>query len=140
MARLNPDQFADKLIRRGSAAVEDYKAGVSAVTVSPTAMAAKKVDKMRARIIEAIDSGKVKRRLEGVTLEDWREQALAKGASRIASGLSSSKDKIVAFASEFLPFQENIVQKAAVMPDTTLEDSINKMVFVVRETAKFQRH
>jgi len=139
MARMTPEDFADKLIRRGSAAVEDYKKGVAEVTTAPTALAVKKLDKMRQRFLDSMDSGKVKRRMEGVSLEDWRNATLTKGASRIASGLTASKDKIVDFAAEFLPFQEAIVGKSSAMPDTTLEDSINRMIYVVRETAKFQR-
>jgi hypothetical protein len=139
MARMTPEDFADKLIRRGSAAVEDYKKGVADVSVAPTVLAVKKLDKMRQRFLDAMDTGKVKRRMEGVSLEDWKNATLTKGSSRIASGLTASKDKIIEFASEFLPFQESIVSKANVMPDTTMEDSINKMVYVVRETAKFQR-
>lgn len=139
MPRLTPEDFADKLIRRGSNAVEDYKKGVTEVTTAPTALAVKKLDKMRQRFLDSMDSGKVKRRMEGVSLEDWRTATLSKGASRIASGLTASKDKIVEFAADFLPFQEAIVGKAAAMPDTTLEDSINRMIYVVRETSKFQR-
>jgi L-amino acid N-acyltransferase YncA len=136
---LTPEQIADKLIRRGGAAIEDYRAGVTAVTESPTVAAARKIDKMQSRFNDAIASGKVKRRMEAVTIDAWKKATLELGANRLASGLSAAKPKIVAFQTEFQPFQTAVTARTRAMPDTTIEDSINRMVNQVRETAKFVR-
>lgn len=138
MARVTPAQFADKLIRRGQAAAGDYTAGVNGVTVSPTAEAAKKLEKAAQNFQEAVTSGRMARRLQSVSLEDWKRAAAEKGSARYGPGLAASRDKMVAFAQDFLPFQDSIVAKAKTMPDYSLQDSINRAVFVMTETAKFK--
>ena len=138
MARVTPAQYAEKLIRRGQAAAQDYSAGISGVSSSPMAEAAKKLDKAGANYQAAISSGLMARRLNAVTLESWKKSALEKGASRYGPGWAASKDTMVAFATDFLPFQDSIVQKAKAMPDYSLADQINKAVFVMTETAKYR--
>ena len=138
MARVTPQAYAEKLIRRGQAAAQDYTAGVNAVTVSPTAEAAKKLDKAAMNFAEAISSGRMARRLQSVTLEQWKKAAAEKGSMRYGPGLAASKDKMIAFATDFLPFQDSIVAKAKAMPDFSLQDQIAKAVFVMTETAKYR--
>jgi hypothetical protein len=138
MARVTPQEYADKLIRRGQAASQDYTKGVLAVTVSPTAEAAKKLDKAATNFQEAVSSGRMARRLNEVTLESWKKSASEKGGSRFGPGLAAARDKMVAFATGFLPFQDSIVQKAKAMPDYSLSDQIAKAVFVMTETAKYK--
>lgn len=138
MARVTPLAYADKLIRRGQAAAQDYTAGINAVTVSPTAEAAKKLDKAAMNFAEAVSSGRMARRLQSVTLEQWKKAAAEKGSMRYGPGLAASKDKMIAFATDFLPFQDSIVAKAKAMPDFSLQDQIAKAVFVMTETAKYR--
>ncbi len=138
MARVNPQQYADKLIRRGQAAAGDFTAGINAVTVSPTAEAAKKLDKAAQNFQEAVTSGRMARRLMSVTLEDWKRAAAEKGSARYGPGLAAARDKMVEFATDFLPFQDSIIAKARAMPDYSLQDSINRAVFVMTETAKYK--
>ena len=138
MARVNPTQYAEKLIRRGQAAAQDYTAGINAVTVSPTAEAAKKLDKAAANYQAVVTSGLMARRLNAVTLESWKKSAAEKGSSRYGPGLAAAKDKMIAFATDFLPFQDSIVAKAKAMPDYSLQDQIAKAVFVMTETAKYR--
>ena len=138
MARVTPQDYADKLIRRGQAAAQDYTKGINAVTVSPTAEAAKKLDKAAMNFAEAVSSGRMARRLNEVTLESWKKSAAEKGSSRYGPGLAAARDKMVSFATAFLPFQDAIVAKAKTMPDFSLQDQIAKAVFVMTETAKYR--
>jgi len=85
------------------------------------------------------DSGKVERGLKRVSLSDWQESMKTKGIPRIARGLDSARSKIENFNREFYPFLEGVDSKVNAMPDTTLEDGINRMVTNVREIAKFKR-
>ena len=138
MARVTPQAYADKLIRRGQAAAQDYTAGIQSVTVSPTAEAAKKLDKAAMNYQDAVSSGRMARRLNAVTLESWKKSATEKGSQRYGPGLAAARDKMVAFATDFLPFQDSIVAKAKTMPDYSLPDQIAKAVFVMTETAKYR--
>jgi len=139
VARLTAVQFREKHARRLSAAVEDIRQGVMAVTVSPTAKAAEKADKMRAGIIAAIDSGKWQRGLKRVSLEEWKDKMINKGVDRIPAGIEAAAAKVEAFASEFLPYVEKGQAEIAKMPDVTLQDSINRVTKWINYISKFKR-
>jgi len=139
MAKLTPEQFAEKHNRRTKAALEDMKAGIENVTVSPTEKAAAKQEKMRQRLLEALENGKWANGLKRVSLEEWKQKMIELGLNRVASGLDANKKKVEEFAAQLLPHIEagqKIIEK---MPDVTLEDSINRMTAFIRHMAKFQR-
>ena len=139
MPKLTPDEFADKQGRRLKAAVEDMKAGILRVTESPTAKAAAKKDKMKARLVARIDDGTWENRLKSVTLEEWKAKAAEVGTARVASGIDAARDKVKAFAEQLLPYQEALKAQIDKMPDMTLEDGINRMTAWVRGMAKFKK-
>ncbi len=139
MPKLTPEQFADKHNRRTKAALEDMRAGVQAVTEAPTAKAAAKQEKMRQRLLEALESGKWANGLKRVSLEEWKEKMIELGLNRVASGLDANKNKVQEFASQLLPHIEAGQKVIEKMPDVTLEDSINRMTAFIRHMSKFQR-
>lgn len=138
MAKLTAEQFQEKHARRLKESIPDMRTGVERVTVSPTAQAAKKLDKLKANLIKAIDSGKMKRRMEAVTVEDWRSKMLTKGLNRIATGIDEAKDKTTKFAAKLLPFVDKVQAEVKKMPDLTLEDNINRASTMMRGMSKFQ--
>lgn len=139
MAKLTPSEFADKFARRLKASVEDIRKGLERVSESPTAKAAAKKDKMKARINEAIDSGKWSERLKAVSLEEWKSKAIDKGVNRIASGVDGSIKKMEDFAAQLLSYQDSLRAKIKAMPDMTLEDRINRATTWIREMSKFRK-
>ncbi len=139
MAKLTPAEFQEKHARRLKAAISDMQKGVEAVTQSPTEAAAAKKEKMRAGINAAIDNGKWEQGLKRVTLAEWKDKMLTKGLGRVAAGIDAAAPKVVAFASELLPYQDNLKSELARMPDVTLEDSISRMTTFIRGMAKFKR-
>ena len=139
MAKLTPAEFQEKHARRLKASTLDISKGIDRVTVAPTKLAAAKIDKMKAHLDEAFASGKVKRSLEAVTLEDWKKQARDVGVGRIAMGIDAAAGKVTAFAEKLLPAVDAAAAKVKAMPDLTLEDSINRMTTMVREMSKFHK-
>jgi len=139
MAKLTAKEFQEKHNRRLKAATDDMRAGVERVTESPTAKAANKADKMRANVVKAIDSGKWAAGLNRVTLDDWKGKMINKGVGRVAAGIDEAADKVEAFASELLPYQDRLKSEIDRMPDVTLEDNINRMTTFVRGMSKFTR-
>ena len=131
-------EFQEKQNRRLKAALEDMKRGVDGVTVAPTALAADKKNKMKARLVAAIDDGSWERGLRGVSLEQWKDKMVNVGINRVSSGIDAAADKVQAFAAKFLPFVEGVSAKVRAMPDLTLDDSIARMAAQVRETSKFK--
>jgi len=139
MPRVTPEEGAAKLIDRARAAAPHIADQVRKVTVAPTEAAAAKIDKMQANFNAAIADGKVARGLHRVSLGDWQKAMIEKGVPRITAGLEASRDKITEFNRQFYPFLERVQSKVAAMPDTTLEDNIQRMVTNVREISGFKR-
>jgi len=136
--RVDATEFQEKHARRLKGALEDMRSGVEKVTASPTAEAAKKIDKMKTKLDEAFASGKVKRSLEKVTLESWKADMLEKGVARVSGGIDRSKDKVIAFASALLPAVEAAANKVKTMPDLTIDDSIARASEYMRTMSKFK--
>lgn len=132
-------QFAEKHNRRTKAAIEDLRSGVNAVTESPTVKAAAKADKMLSRLTESVQNGKWAAGLKRVTLEDWKSKMINVGIPRISTGLDANKAKVESFAAELIPFIQSAQTQLASMPDTTLEDSIQRQAAWTRQMAKFRR-
>lgn len=139
MAKLTPEQFAEKHARRLKAALPDMRAGIERVTEAPTAKAAAKKDKMKTRLMQALDDGTWERRLKAVTLEEWRAKMLDKGLARVGAGVDAAEDKVKEFASQLLPHIDAGKSAIAKLPDITLEDSINRMTTFIRHMAKFKK-
>lgn len=139
MPKVTPEEGATKLIDRARAAAPHIADQVRKVTVAPTEQAAAKIDKMEANFLDAVRSGKVERGLRRVSLSDWQTAMVEKGVPRIVPGLEASRSKIVEFNRQFYPFLERVQAEIAAMPDTTLEDSIQRMVTNVRKIAEFKR-
>jgi len=137
--RVTAEEFQAKHARRTSAALEDMRLGVERVTEAPGLRAASQEKKMRQNLLAALDSGKWRRRVASVSLEDWKRDMLEKGVGRVTGGLDRAKDKTIEFAQKLIAHQNGILAKLDTMPDLTLEDSIARMTLQVREMVKFKR-
>jgi hypothetical protein len=136
---ITPTETADKLIRRLSAAGEDMRKGVEAVTESPTKKAAARADKMRQNILAAIDNGDWAKGLNAVSTEDWKRSMTEKGIARVPQGIQNARAKLEAFYAKLLPYQSALKDKVDKMSDLTLQDNINRMVTFVQGMAGFKK-
>ena len=139
MPKVNANEFADKWGRRLKGAIEDVKAGVAKVTESPTAKAADKQEKMKQKIIEAIENGSWAKGLKAVSLEDWKNKMINVGANRISSGVDGAGAKVTAFAEKLLSHESGLQAQVKKMPDLTIEDSINRATTWIRGMSKFKK-
>lgn len=139
MAKLTPKQVTEKHARRLKGAVEDMRIGVDSVTTNPLEKAIKKIPKMRANLLKAIDEGKVERGMRRVSLDDWKNAMIDRGIPRVAAGVDAAAGKIEDFYGELLPHIDKARQSIERLPDVSLEDSINRMSTFIREMAKFKR-
>lgn len=137
MAKVTAGEFQEKWSRRMKAAIPDMQAGIAKVTESPTAKAASKQDKMLSRLQARVADGTWAARLRAVSLQDWQQAITEKGIPRVSSGVDGASDKVQAFASQLLTFQDKAVADLAKLPDVTLDDSINRMTSFIRAMSKF---
>jgi len=139
MAKVNASEYADKWKKNMTNAVPYIRAGVEKVTESPMKKAAAKQEKMLNNLTESITTGKWKRGLEAVTLEDWRRKFVDKGVNRIADGAAGAVPKMQAFAEKLLPFQDSLQGKIKAMPDDTFEQRINRATEWIRGMHGFKK-
>lgn len=136
MARLTPEEYAEKQATRLKAAAEDIRRGLSRVQQAPGELAVRKQDKLLAKFQESVSSGRWAAATRSVSLGEWQELAIQKGVPRIAAGIDAARPKQVAMAQRLLAAVDQAAAKARSLPDATLEDSINRAATYMREMAK----
>jgi hypothetical protein len=139
MSRLPVSAIVDKWVRNTSNATEALKAGVQAVTESPTEAAARAADRYVMGVQNAVSSGAYAAGLRRVSLDDWKTAMLTKGAARISQGVTSARPKMVAFMEKWMPYQEELSRRVASMPKGTLADSKARADFAIEYNAAFKR-
>jgi len=138
MVKVTPEEFQEKHARRLKAALPDIRRGIEKVTESPMEKAAKKKEKMKARLIEAIDTGVWERRLRRRTLEFWKKRASEVGVARISAGIDAAKEDVIEFAEVLLPHVEKGQKIVEEMPDITLDDMVARAEKFIRHMAELK--
>lgn len=136
MAKVTPQEYADKWANRLSGSTEDIRRGVDKVTEAPGLAAARQKEAMKQKLLKAIDDGTWEAMVSSVTLEDWKKAATEKGLARIGQGVESAKPKQVMMAEKLLPAVDAAAAAAKALPKVTLEDSINRSATFIREMNK----
>jgi len=138
MPKLTAKEAQVKHNARLKASLEDIRKGIDRVTESPTEKAAAKQEKMKAKLVASIDSGKWAENLKAVSLAEWKDKFKTKGVDRISRGIDEAAPKMEAFYSRLFPHIEAGQQAVKGLPDLTLEDSITRMTTFVRHMSKFK--
>lgn len=136
MAKVTPEEYAEKWSRRLKGSTEDIRRGIDRVTVAPGISAAKAADRMLAAVTEAVSSGRWADAVAKVPLDEWKDSFEKKGLGRIAAGVDAATPKQAAMAAKLLAAVDAAAAKANALPKGTIEDSINRMATYVREMNK----
>lgn len=135
---MTAQEIAEKQVRRAKGAVQDFKDGVAAVTTSPTAQAAKAVDRWFAGVQQAMEDGSYVDGCNAVSLAEWQQRTIDKGGLNYASGVSAAADTIAEFHSQREAFQKSIDSKLATMPRGDLQQNIQRMLTQVTMQSGFK--
>lgn len=127
MARMTAQEVIDKWAAKTSAASGDYTAGINRVQQAPGQKAAAKLEKMRAGIMQALDSGKWSNNVSAVSLQDWKAKATGLGAQRLGPGVTAAKTKMVPAIQRLLNAVDASKALVDAMPDNTFEERLQKM-------------
>lgn len=120
------------------AATDKIKAGIQAVTQSPTAKAAANANNYLLGVQRAVSSGKFQASLQAVSLQDWQNAMINKGLTRIASGATQAQPKMQAFMSQWLPYEAAGVAQLASTPRGTIDQNISRAVAMMRYNSQFK--
>ncbi len=135
----NPTTISAAWARNLGAATQKITAGVQSVTVAPTQIAAQRADAYLQGVQASVQSGKYQAGLQRVTLADWQQSMVQKGIPRIASGATAAQPKMEAFLTSFLPYVEAGQRQLQSMPRGTLQDNINRAVFMMQYNAAYKK-
>ena len=136
MARVTPEEYAEKWGRRLKGSTEDIRRGISRVQVAPGAVAVQHQDKLVARFNEAVNSGRWAASTRAVSLTDWQTKAIDKGVNRIGAGVDAAQPSQAQMAQRLLASVDAAASKARALPSTTIDDNINRAATFMREMAK----
>lgn len=127
----DPSTIAAKWARNtGSQAAQDaYKAGISALTVSPTQLAAAPDAQQRYvdGVKQSVDSGRRAAKLNAVDIGTYKQVTLAKGPARLASGAQAAQGKFQAFATKYAPVWQQIRATVSGMPKGGIDNALARV-------------
>ncbi len=133
--RADPTTAAQDWANGLSQATDKIQRGIQRVQVAPGQKAAAKADKYRQGVLDNLDKWRAK--TAAVSLGDWQSAAQA-AVGRVAEGAQMKQGKFEQAMTKFFPHLASVVNRADSMPDSTLEQRIQKSAFVQRELAKYK--
>lgn len=111
--------------------------GVNAVSVAPSAKAIAAQAKMVQNFNASVTNGKWAKNTGKVTLQMWKDAMVNKGIQRIGQGAIDAQPKMVAFATQLLPFEQTLQNQVQAMPSLTLQNNIDRATAWIRGMATF---
>tara|TARA_Y100000593_G_C4188296_1_gene275537 strand:- start:166 stop:591 length:426 start_codon:yes stop_codon:yes gene_type:complete len=138
MAKLTPEEYAEKQARNLKNSLPDIRSGIQRVSAAPGQAAAAAQQRMKDNLNRSIDDGRWAAKVSAVSLEDWKQAALTKGVDRIASGIDAAHSKQVQMAGRLLSAVDSSAAKVKNMPRGTIQDSIARMSAFVEDMHKFK--
>jgi hypothetical protein len=126
---------ATKWSQNLGAAVNQYTAGVQAVTQAPGAAAAAAAD----RYVAGVQSNVTKfvQNSQAVSLQAWQQAAVNKGAQRLASGATAAESKMANVFNSLFPY---IAQSVGSLPARgTLDQNIARSAAFQRAMANYKK-
>ena len=136
MPRVSASQGAAKYKSGVQGGATRYSDGISNVTVAPSVKAIASKDKMIANWLDSINNGKWEQNLGAITLTQWQNASKTKGATNYASSADSASQKYSAWATNAYPIIKQIQDEVKAMPNTTMQDSINRMIHNVQRMSE----
>ena len=135
---MTADEVMRKWAEAGANSAAAVRAGVNAVTESPTAKAAQRVDAWVAGVQRAKD--RYVNRLNAVTLNDWKQSMLGKGITNMGTGYADplNQRKFLNFMRSFLPYVREGAARVKQMPKGTLQQAIDRAAAMIRHNAEFR--
>lgn len=135
MARVTPQEYAEKWSRRLKGAGQDISAGVKRVTEAPGAAAARQAQVMLNNLTARVADGTWARNVGAVTVDEWRNSVLNKGLQRIAAGVDAALPNQAAMAQQLLSAIDGAVAVVDRTPRGDLATNIQRAVTFMQEMA-----
>lgn len=119
---LTAQEIAAKWQSNASSASGNYAKGIGRVQQNPMAKAAQNLGKAKQNYIESIDSGRMAAKLNGVTMESWKQAAATKGQSNYSTGIAAGASKMLQAQIKWTPIRDSIAAGVNAMPSNTFAE------------------
>lgn len=129
----NPADAAAKWAQNLGAAGTAYTSGVQSVQTAPGQLAAAASDRYIAGVQANVN--KFKTNVGSVSLADWQNAAVSKGAPRLATGATAAQPKMATVLGQLFPFIEQVRNSLPGRGD--LEQNIARSAAFQRGMSKF---
>jgi hypothetical protein len=127
---MSPQEQAKKWAENLTRAKPSIRAGVQAVTQSPTQKAAAAVDKYREGVIRAVDNGSFVAGCNRVTLQEWKDKMINKGLANLETGVREGESRMAAFMAKAAPYFKQAKEAASQVEGTGRAAAMEKMTRV----------
>lgn len=127
MAIADAQTVLAKYKQRATAAASDYVTGAQTTTKDPTQLAIAAIPRMRAQIINAIDTGVVANGLRRAGKQGWLDGVINKGSQNYTTGVQNSDAKFLAAFGPLLQYEAQLQQQIDNMPNVTDADRKARM-------------
>jgi hypothetical protein len=134
MAKGTPQQLAQKWAQNLGGATQAITDGVRSVTTAPGQAAAAQADVWAQNTMAA--KQKFQRNSAAVSLQDWQDAMINKGATRVASGATAAQPKMEAFLGRLLPHIDTV--KRGLPPRGNLDQNLARANAFARGMAQFK--
>lgn len=130
----DPAAVAAKWVASMQGAGQAIKDGVQAVTTAPGQAAARQVN----AYVQGVANSQQKwaRNVASVSLSDWQDSMINKGASRVGTGAAAAQTKMQNAMTQLLPQIDSLV--ASLPPRGDLGANINRAVAFMQGMSKVQ--
>lgn len=135
----NPAATLAKWKANSGRAVEDYKNGVKAVSVSPTQKAAQAQDKWLSGIMDAHSSGRFAAALNAISTQEWIQQTVDKGSKNYQTGISNLSPRAAKAMADQQQYAETVKQAIANMPNNSEADADARMLEAVKLMRQYKK-
>ena len=123
-----PDKWKDRLIRRATAAADDWLEGIRSPSRDPIKASIEADAKWKDRIQQAIREDRRKKALEKVSWAEAVAVAEKVGPSGFAAGIVARESKIAKRVAELQPLVQAVSDAIQAMPDATDADREKRLL------------
>lgn len=124
MAKLSPQEVAALWQQRMAGAGDKYKQGVSKVQENPAQSAIAAQDRLLANFTDSVTNGKWANSLSKVTLQQWRQACVEKGAAALAASARLGAEKVLRAEQEMAPIRDAI--RSSLPERGTIEQNLER--------------
>ena len=125
---ISAQEWAEKQLRRASAAADDWAKGVQNPRRDPIAAALAAAKKREEGVRRSLEQHKWEKSMQKVSSDDWLESVQKTGAAGYRRGIETKAHKVVKAVEELQPLVDQVHKEIQAMPQDTEDQRIQRLL------------